>query len=539
MEPTIKLSSSDIATFYVDHSAPLIDQIDLQISKSAELIGNLLSAGLGYVPIGKAHFIDQHIQDLWTSTNSVDHFKAAYYYIRKKADAERSKHEVVKGVWNEDAQSYVHDAPDDVTLFDVDYRGCKPLKMQQVIVIKSSDDIVNGLKHFNVVATLNKWGSSPYTIAIPEHSVCSFGGWRIPLNSSGGYYFELTSKIQAFDLSPYTEGNAFRLDQSHCLFCKCGDDHCLSDCVCFYCACNPTRKINHHDVKPLYPDGNFSYQWRRQLQEARTKYTAMNKERFGNAEIVATLLNFYTLSFLSGKGIKAAKIEFNRLSLELQQQILNYLLSSCLGEARHALNRCSITDATPSTWPDDMKEMIYYLTNGVYSDHGSERMYIWQTSDLVIKRYGLVRCFELLVMIFSLTWIGGGYGGEKWKNIAQVGLEQVKGQYVVPVVFIDHVVDLVHNGGWALNKYYVDRITNPNDQLDIDLTLATLLDGKRDGDIIAMAKKRKAHLSDGIMDMILDHEDAEKEARKMYGSTGRSSYTGDRFNVLTAPKEQW
>lgn len=58
--------------------------------------------------------------------------------------------------------------------------------------------------------------------------------------------------------------------------------------------------------------------------------------------------------------------------------------------------------------------------------------------------------FNILSTLFNKHW-GGGYGGQKWKNITDSGKMYADGT-LDKVSFIDHCANLEHNGGCYFNK---------------------------------------------------------------------------------------
>jgi hypothetical protein len=69
---------------------------------------------------------------------------------------------------------------------------------------------------------------------------------------------------------------------------------------------------------------------------------------------------------------------------------------------------------------------------------------------------------KLIHAFTAYSW-GGSTGGERWANIARTaGLFFDPKFRNTPIAWIDHVVDIVHNGGLAFNKGYI--ICNPLDK---------------------------------------------------------------------------
>jgi hypothetical protein len=84
-----------------------------------------------------------------------------------------------------------------------------------------------------------------------------------------------------------------------------------------------------------------------------------------------------------------------------------------------------------------------------------------------------------LVHTFNEYNWGGAYGGKKWGKIAETAsLFFAPGFRDCPIAFIDHCVDLAHNGGLAFNKGYL--IANP----DSESAYMAMLTEKRNGSLL-------------------------------------------------------
>jgi hypothetical protein len=103
----------------------------------------------------------------------------------------------------------------------------------------------------------------------------------------------------------------------------------------------------------------------------------------------------------------------------------DYLTFACFGEARHAPAECEA-----------------YLR---VLHHASSR----REAAVVAVRYDWRTILEETESLFGDYQWSAGYGGRRWATIAQVG--QLFGK-VPDEVFVDHTVDLTHNGGLAFDK---------------------------------------------------------------------------------------
>jgi hypothetical protein len=120
--------------------------------------------------------------------------------------------------------------------------------------------------------------------------------------------------------------------------------------------------------------------------------------------------------------------QFHDLVDALHPALGQYLYLASFAEARHASGRCShiIRDITMSGW-------------------GRE-----QASKAAVG-YNPVSTLLKLCELFSNPWHSAGFGGKKWGDIAQASYRYFTNQ-LPPIIFIDHVVSIQHNGGMAFSK---------------------------------------------------------------------------------------
>lgn len=112
-------------------------------------------------------------------------------------------------------------------------------------------------------------------------------------------------------------------------------------------------------------------------------------------------------------------VAFKRYGDRFARNMFDYLTLACAGEARYASNQMVVTEGK--------KDAIPYAPQGLLP--------------------ALERVFEIC------KW-APGYGGKKWANIAKAAKKYFPFQSN-PVVFIDHCVDLSHNGGLAFDKGFI------------------------------------------------------------------------------------
>jgi hypothetical protein len=103
-----------------------------------------------------------------------------------------------------------------------------------------------------------------------------------------------------------------------------------------------------------------------------------------------------------------------------------YLYAACLGEARHS--RESIAE---SLWIPETQSMHRAGLYRVATDYRPNKNNL-----------------DVLVKVFDQPW-SSGFGGKAWKNIADSLVMYFSHP---PAAFIDHIIDLEHNGGCVFNK---------------------------------------------------------------------------------------
>jgi len=120
--------------------------------------------------------------------------------------------------------------------------------------------------------------------------------------------------------------------------------------------------------------------------------------------------------------------DFNSLVAALHPALGQYLYLASFAEARHAEGRCDYR----------IKDIV---------SHGWSRE---QASKAAVN-FNPVTTTAKLQVLFYHPWRSSGFGGKKWGDIAQASYRYFTNQ-LPPVVFIDHVVSIQHNGGMAFSK---------------------------------------------------------------------------------------
>jgi hypothetical protein len=181
------------------------------------------------------------------------------------------------------------------------------------------------------------------------------------------------------------------------------------------------------------------------------------------------------LDFMRRESFKGRLRVFRRAYAErLARNLFDFCVMASYGEARHRDG--------------------HYYAMGEGSAQGRSAAYLKAT------KYDPKYLIPLLERMFCWVSWGGtdntGYGGPRWGNIAITA-----GRYYDllenPVLFVDHCVDLVHNGGMAFNKGHI--ITNPSDQHEY----MAMLDEKRNGSLL----KWKGHnlpMAPEVMSLVIE-----------------------------------
>lgn len=169
------------------------------------------------------------------------------------------------------------------------------------------------------------------------------------------------------------------------------------------------------------------------------------------------LNNFYLVEAMAAAA-SSSSIEARLLRLrdqfrrETAELFATYLVMAVAGEIRHAFDYVSF---------DCRQEMQGLAQFGVISCFGRSEA---QTSVMRhlsgCSRVEQARFFELCATVFASQHWDGSYGGPKWQAIAQVGHDFLSGA-LSPLLFVDHVFDLRHNGGYMFDKHaMVETLTD-------------------------------------------------------------------------------
>jgi hypothetical protein len=120
------------------------------------------------------------------------------------------------------------------------------------------------------------------------------------------------------------------------------------------------------------------------------------------------------------------EIALSNLAHNIALRVYVYLWAAALGEARHASNLCRVH--------------VKQLKNA-----GRDTCYTQS-----LQYFPSDKNVEIITKIYTQEWNSGAFGGEAWLDI----VEGMKLYGKVPhIAFIDHAIDLEHNGGSVFSKH--------------------------------------------------------------------------------------
>jgi len=226
---------------------------------------------------------------------------------------------------------------------------------------------------------------------------------------------------------------------------------------CSCCGCYTDKKLN---VKKA---NNVNDVWLKVLVGNHSN--KIDPKHLGPKDILKDIGKFY---ILFGHGDKSMIDAHKKM---LAKYLLNYLMVSCAGEARHTLSK---------THGDITKLSQMSQTLLVAKDKNADllnRQYMWSAIYDLSEVSGCEVIMESLEELFNLDWITGSYGGKKWAKIAELAKNYCKGDYTESI-FIDGIMNVVHNGGWAFNKYY--KAQSGGNYYNPGISMMKLLDFKKE-----------------------------------------------------------
>ena len=140
----------------------------------------------------------------------------------------------------------------------------------------------------------------------------------------------------------------------------------------------------------------------------------------------------------------------DRLKKAFAQEILIYMVASCIGEARHIVKIPEYRSGANKRKPKhDFAKAIFNIAGDIAREPS------WLAVRPLIKLFGVEEVLLGLREIFlDYDWSShSGFGGPAWGKLTEHALLLAQGK-ISPGIFIDITVSMVHNGGWAFNKWY-------------------------------------------------------------------------------------
>lgn len=197
-------------------------------------------------------------------------------------------------------------------------------------------------------------------------------------------------------------------------------------------------------------DGHGFTCWSCSLNMTTLIESFMIESKTKKPRIEAYLMKFYMLEFIDGIAESLLASEMARIKArveeselrELRRKIrpvlgnvidltaemfLNYLVGAVAGESRYLCKNSACS-----------------VGNGLCGGELTRAAAIEEA-----RVHNPKKLLMLMSVAFEASHLGGSIGGPKWANIAKVGLMYFNGP---KKIFLDHVVDLTHNGGLFLGK---------------------------------------------------------------------------------------
>lgn len=201
--------------------------------------------------------------------------------------------------------------------------------------------------------------------------------------------------------------------------------------------------------------------------------------------------------------------EFTKVTTIMAERIRFYLWAACLGEARHAHDRC-----------EQALEEI--------SDGESRHSVFNKANNFPVTSENL----DSVCFIFGQEW-GGAYGGRAWLNIANAIRLYDE---VSPATFIDYAIDLEHNGGNVFTKsqgQYEPVNLNVDDQNEIGY----FLNFKFAKDILTDKYHNDAQVTTRTYNLLQRYNNVVSKVRMDNLKTYRFNETLDAFDVEFGDEE--
>jgi hypothetical protein len=208
--------------------------------------------------------------------------------------------------------------------------------------------------------------------------------------------------------------------------CSCGE------CECYSCGISDIESCTDYDKK-VYTT----------ITEHITNSIFDWEDILGPKKILSDIIKFYLLLEIDDPVLTPS------FAKKLATRLVNYMLISSMGEARHCVNEASgsITSLGP------FAKGITMAVNEDQQKFVLSRDTMWEIGYILANKFKPIKVFEALTEIFeNLEW-GGAYGGNAWANLTRFAIKYLNKEFS-DIIFVDGCMNIVHNGGWAFDKYY-------------------------------------------------------------------------------------
>lgn len=227
---------------------------------------------------------------------------------------------------------------------------------------------------------------------------------------------------------------------------------------------------------------------------------ALAKERMS---VNQALNDFYLVSAMAEKAkgnslVRSARELRNRVHGDIADNFICYLAIAVSSELTYPLrSRSRLTSKIAKGAVDELVSSFDLIQHrSIAPNSGAEVLEGKSVEEQA-------RFFELAAHAFSdSSQVGGGVSGPRWAAIAQAGFYFLSGE-IAPMLFVDRVFDLRHNGGVLFNKHHmVTALTN-------EYRLHEQLDAKKVAKSIEDLRKSSEFVSYGGIDGVLYSSEVE------------------------------
>lgn len=160
----------------------------------------------------------------------------------------------------------------------------------------------------------------------------------------------------------------------------------------------------------------------------------------GKIDIYTAIREFYLIEGLYAESLSLLT-PFRHSHERWKEDFLSYREKYIAQLARAIYDYTVLVAGTEMRWASEEAEAFY---EDFYNPSEIDRIDVYRE----ISKYSDKFLLKAAIKIFNIKW-DRWYGGEKWRNISMAGMLYGK---VPDVLFIDHCVDLMHNGSIYFDK---------------------------------------------------------------------------------------